>query len=588
VKVFAIAPYEGLKEIIIELGRNQDFELHVEVGDLEKGVELASRAADQGFDIIISRGGTAELIQKKVSIPVIEIEVSGYDMLRVFTLVRDYPGKAAIVGFPPISEGAATVCQILEIDISPFVISKEEEVKPTLKQLLEKGYEVIIGDVITVKEAENLGLNGVLITSGKESILKAFQNAKKIHNYFSILRRKLSIAQQILQEEEEEGFVVFDTTFNSVYSNTCFIEQLNETFKASIKIEEAVKEVISKGEYTSLIENNNVFWKVKGTKLQESEIPLVLFRLQRVETNQKRLSNGINIISSLMNSIPIKSSFIKSNQMKMVIQSAERFSEKEESIWIIGEKGTGKEKLAHYIHYRSSKRSFPLMTINCSHLTAEQWNLLLSEEEGLLASNNNGTIFFKNIDSIALSDQKELMSYLIKNKPKSRIIASSNENISTMIESGAFLYDLYYLLAQLTLSLPPLSKRKEDIDHIARIFINESNTKYGKQIAGIRNEAIGELENYSWPGNITQLKQVINETVLIANGPFIEKEDIHNILKTKLEETEMAQLNLTGTLEEIELRIIRQVWLEEGMNQTKTAERLGINRTTLWRKLKEL
>jgi transcriptional regulator, propionate catabolism operon regulatory protein len=586
VKVLAIAPYEGLKELIIELGSNQDFEIHVEVGDLEKGVELASRAADQGFDIIISRGGTAELIQKKVSIPVIEIEVSGYDMLRVLTLVRDYPGKAAIVGFPPISEGAATVSQLLEIDIPPYVISKEEEVKPTLKQLLEKGYEVIIGDVITVKEAENLGLNGVLITSGKESILKAFQNAKKMHNYFSILSRKLSIAQQILQEEE--GFVVFDTTFNSVYSNACFSEQLNKTFKASIKIEEAVTEVISKGEYTSLMENNNVFWKVKGTQLQGFEISLVLFRLQRVESNQKRLSDGINIISSLMNSSPIKSSFIKSNQMKMVIQSAERYSEKEESIWISGEKGTGKEKLAHYIHYRSSKRSFPLMTINCSLLTAEQWNLLLSEEEGLLASNDNGTIFLKNIDSVALSNQKELMSYLIKNNPKSRIIASSSENILTMVESGAFLYDLYYLLAQLTLSLPPLSKRKEDIDHIARIFINEFNTKYGKQIAGIRNEAIGELENYSWPGNITQLKQVINETVLLANGPFIEKGDINYILKTKLKETELAQLDLTGTLEEIEQRIIRQVWQEEGMNQTKTAERLGINRTTLWRKLKEL
>lgn len=582
----AIAPYEGLKELIIELGSNQDFEIHVEVGDLEKGVELASRAADQGFDIIISRGGTAELIQKKVSIPVIEIEVSGYDMLRVLTLVRDYPGKAAIVGFPPISEGAATVSQLLEIDIPPYVISKEEEVKPTLKQLLEKGYEVIIGDVITVKEAENLGLNGVLITSGKESILKAFQNAKKMHNYFSILSRKLSIAQQILQEEE--GFVVFDTTFNSVYSNACFSEQLNKTFKASIKIEEAVTEVISKGEYTSLMENNNVFWKVKGTQLQGFEISLVLFRLQRVESNQKRLFDGINIISSLMNSSPIKSSFIKSNQMKMVIQSAERYSEKEESIWISGEKGTGKEKLAHYIHYRSSKRSFPLMTINCSLLTAEQWNLLLSEEEGLLASNDNGTIFLKNIDSVALSNQKELMSYLIKNNPKSRIIASSSENILTMVESGAFLYDLYYLLAQLTLNLPPLSKRIEDIDHIARIFINEFNTKYGKQIAGIRNEAIGELENYSWPGNITQLKQVINETVLLANGPFIEKEDINYILKTKVKETELAQLDLTGTLEEIEQRIIRQVWQEEGMNQTKTAERLGINRTTLWRKLKEL
>lgn len=579
----AIAPYEGLRELIIEIGRNQDIEIHVEVGDLEKGVELASSAEEQGYDIIISRGGTAELIQKKVSIPVIEIEVSGYDMLRVLTLVKDYPGKAAIVGFPPISEGAATVCQLLEIDISPFVISKEEEVKPTLKQLLKKGYEVIIGDVITVKEAENLGLNGVLITSGKESILKAFQNAKKIHNYFSILRRKLSIAEQILQAEKD-GFVVFDTTFHNVYSNTCFTEHLNKTFNASIKIEEAVREVVLKGEYTSLIENNNDFWKVKGTMLHGFEMSLVLFRLQRVESDKKRLSNGINF-SSFMNSSPIKSSFIKNNQMKMIIKSAERYSEKKESIWISGEIGTGKEKLAHYIHFRSSKQS--LMTINCSLLTAEQWKLLLSEEDGLLSSNNNGTIFLKNIDSIALSIQKELVSYFKKNYPKARVIASSSENILNMIENGAFLGDLYYLLAQLTLSLPQLSKRKEDIDHIARIFINEANTKYGKQIAGIRNEAIEELENYNWPGNITQLKQVINESVLLANGPFIEKEDMNYILKTKLEETEMAQLDFKGTLEEIEQKIIRRVWLEEGMNQTKTAERLGINRTTLWRKLKE-
>jgi transcriptional regulator, propionate catabolism operon regulatory protein len=586
-KVLAIAPYEGLKELIIDLGRHQNFEIHVEVGDLEKGVELASRAVDQGFDIIISRGGTAELIQKKVSIPVIEIEVSGYDMLRVLTLVRDYPGKAAIVGFPPISEGSATVSQLLEMDISSYVISKEEEVNPTLKQLLKEEYEVIIGDVVTVKEAENLGLNGVLITSGKESILKAFQNAKKTHHYFSVLRNKFSIAQQILQQDED-GFVVFDTTFNSVYSNTCFTEQLNQTFRASIHIEEAVTEVISKGEYSSLIENNDVFWKVKGSKLEGFEQSLVLFRLQRVKSNQEKLSGAINMISSMMNSSPIKSSFIKNKQMKMLLQSAERYSEMKESIWISGEKGTGKEKLAHYIHFHSSKRSFPLMTINCSLLTAEQWNMLLSEEEGLLTSNDNGTIFLKNIDSIALSEQKELMAYLIKNHPKSRMIASSGENILSMIESGTFLYDLYYLLAQLTLSLPPLSVRKEDIDHLARIFINESNTKYGKQMAGIRNEAIEELENYSWPGNITELKQVINETVLLANGPFIEKEDIHSILKSKLKETEMNQLELTGTLEEIEQRIIRQVWLEEGMNQTKTAERLGINRTTLWRKLKEL
>jgi DNA-binding NtrC family response regulator len=307
-----------------------------------------------------------------------------------------------------------------------------------------------------------------------------------------------------------------------------------------------------------------------------------------MESIHKKFSEGINIIPSLMNSSPIKPLFTKNNQMKMVIQTAERYSEKEDSVWISGEKGTGKEKLAHYIHFRSPKHSFPLLTINCSLLTAEQWNNLLSEEEGLLASNDKGTIFLKNIDSLALSIQKELLSYLGANHPKARFIVSSHDNILAMIESGAFLYDLYYTLAQLTLSLPPLSKRKEDIDHIALVFINESNTKYGKQIAGIRNKAIAELENFRWPGNITQLKQVISESVLLANGPFIEKEDINLILKTKIKEAEMDQLDLTGTLEEIEQKIIRRVWLEEGMNQTKTAERLGITRTTLWRKLKDL
>lgn len=346
-------------------------------------------------------------------------------------------------------------------------------------------------------------------------------------------------------------------------------------------------EVISKGEYSSLIESDNVFWKVKGTELEGFELPLVLFRLQRVTSTQKKLSDGITIISSVMNSSPIKSSFIKNNQMKKIIQSAEKFSDKKESIWISGEKGTGKGKLAHYIHFHRSKHTLPLLTINCSLVNEEQWKWLL-EDEGLLASNENGTIFLKNIDTISLSIQKDLLSFLIKHNLKSPIIASSRESILTMIETGAFSSDLYFLLARLTLTLPPLSKRKEDIDHLARIFINETNTKYGKQIAGIRNEAIEELENYSWPGNITQLKQVINETVLLANGPFIEKEDISHILNTKLKETEMAQLNLIGTLEEIEQRIIRQVWQEEGMNQTKTAERLGINRTTLWRKLKEL
>jgi transcriptional regulator with PAS, ATPase and Fis domain len=585
-KIMAIAPYDGLKELIIELGRNEDFDLQVEVGDLEKGVELANSAEEDGIDIIISRGGTAELIQRKISIPVVEIEISGYDMLRTLTLVKDYPGKAAIVGFPPISEGASTVCQLLDIDILTYVISKEAEVKPTLLQLQKEGYEVIIGDVITVKEAENLGLNGVLITSGKESILKAFQAAKKMHHYFFALRQKLIIAQQILQEEKE-GFVVYDPSLNVTYANTFFSEHFIKTFKNKINIKEAVTDVLSQGEVSTIIENDIGFWMVKGTALHGYDTPLVVFRLRSFETNKKQLSNGLQIISSIHDTSPLKSSFTKNNEMKKVEELTEKYSEKDDHIWISGERGTGKEKLAHFIHFRSSRRSYPLIIINCSQLSIDQWNLLLNyQEKEQLSYNEKGTIFFKNIDLLAPAIQLQLLSYLAANQSDCRFITSSRENILAKVESGAFSHDLYYLLAELTLKVPSLADRREDIDQLSRIFISDDNTRYGKQIAGIRNAAIEELEAFHWSGNITQLKQAIRESVLLVDGPFIEKDDVKHVLKTKISEPEITGIDLTGTLEEIEQRIIRQVWLEEDRNQTRTAERLGINRTTLWRKLK--
>lgn len=97
-KVLAIAPYNGLKELMITLGEKEEFELQVEIGDLEEGLTLAKDAIHNGIDIIISRGGTAELIQRELTIPVVEIEVSGYDMLRVLTLAKGYPGKKQLLG----------------------------------------------------------------------------------------------------------------------------------------------------------------------------------------------------------------------------------------------------------------------------------------------------------------------------------------------------------------------------------------------------------------------------------------------------------------------------------------------------------
>lgn len=147
---------------------------------------------------------------------------------------------------------------------------------------------------------------------------------------------------------------------------------------------------------------------------------------------------------------------------------------------------------------------------------------------------------------------------------------------------------LYYRLAEVTLPLPSLRERKEDIEGLSLLYINEYNAKYGKQVVGLRDEAREELERFEWRGNIHQLRQVIEEAVLLAKGLYIEQGEISEVLSTRRMRTEYGKpdFDLSGTLEEIEQRIIQQVLLEEGMNQVKTAERLGISRTTLWRKIK--
>lgn len=588
-RIMAIAPYSGLKELIIKMGKNEDFELQVEVGDLKTGVMLAKEALTNGTDIIISRGGTAELIQKEVPIPVIEIEISGYDMLRVLTLVKDYPGKVALVGFSPIVEGAATICEILNSDISFHTVEHEKEVEPKLVKLKEDGFHIIIGDAIAVRKAEKIGLNGVLLTSGKESVLKAFQNAKKVYALTKRVKRDYLISYNILQTEKD-GIAVYDRDFQLVYSNP-FYQERKSDFEDVLKAENAVEEVLQKGEFQSILHIEDTQWKVTGYSL-ENDSELIVMRIKECRLDYQKDITGVSAIYlDEYSSINIVNTMTTKNEdMKNILIMAERYCHNEESIWITGEKGTGKETLACYIHFNSSRRLYPFTILDCNLVPLESWQSILSldsyDDGSIISINAGGTIFFKNIDSLPMTVQKELINYLMKSKLNCRFIASSGENISELLELGEFQRDLHSILAQLTLNLPSLSERREDIEYLARIYINESNIKFGRQIVGIREEALETLKSFHWYGNIDQFRQIIREIVLEATEQYIENHDVEKVLRRTKIPALKGDLDLTGTLEEIEQRIIKRVWLEEGMNKSRTAERLNINRTTLWRKLK--
>ena len=592
-----IAPYPGLKELIQAMVENEinGHDVQVEIGDLQQGVEIAKLAEKDGIDVIISRGGTAELIQKEVNIPVIDIEVSGYDLLRVLTLIKDYTGKKAVVGFRNITENAATICSLLDIDISIFTVYREEDVIPKLIELQKAGYHFIVGDTVTVRKAEGLGLNGILLTSGKESVLKAFEEAKKIYGLFSVFKEEGMILKSVL-DQNDIGIVVLDRNETLIFSNQFIRKQIRELSVLLSVLRRWVNRIIdNKEEIQTITEIEGEFWKIRGIPLVLDKGSLAAIYLYQAGDSKLRNIPGITVkipqehVSH--NAIHWFSS--QNDLMKKTIQKAKVISLQDESVWITGENGTGKEQMAYLIHSASNRSMYPFVVVDCELVDGEYWNVLFKDEQcggNLLGFNGKGTVYFKKIDKLSLQDQKELLRYLhnlSKDNSHCRFISSSHVDIKRRVEKGLFIHELFYKLSQLTLALPPLRERTEDLEGLTRLFINKYNYEYGKQIAGIRPNALEELKKYHWPGNVDELKQVIKEIVLLSEGPFIESEELEKIMKNKVEINLGHDISLTGTLREIELNIIKKVFIEEDMNYSRTAKRLGINRSTLWRKLKE-
>ncbi|EHS59329.1 sigma-54-dependent transcriptional regulator [Paenibacillus sp. Aloe-11] len=578
-KVLAIAPYEGLKELMIELAEKEQFDLEIEVGDLQAGLRLAKQAVADGVNVIISRGGTAEMIQKEVLVPVVEIEISGYDILRVLTLTKNYNEKTAIVGFPPIAHGAAAVCDVMDMDISTYVTDKDS-VEGLLVRLKAEGYRMIIGDVVTVGKAEQLGLSGVLLTSGRESVLKAFQNAKKIHELMERLKDEFIVPHRIVKESST-GFVVFDENGKSVFANHSAPNPA--VFEQMVQERNAFSVLKEKGFFQGTFRTDQQSWQVEGERLDQSDRMLYSFQIKSSSDVKFREIEGVTMILPFEKNMTYMNhmDMVKSEPMKKLIDESLKLSEMDEHFEIQGRVGTEKELMAEYIHFKSRRHQSPLLIVDALQISDQQWSCLF--EENTIPP--DGTLYIKNIDCTTSEQQKMLLQWLLDSAPKARLITSWAKTPEIDIQEDSVLYPLYELCGRLHIRIPDLKERGEDMIRLANLLIHECNEKFGKQIVGLRPEAEQLLRASMWPGNVDQLRRTMYQCVMQTNTAYVEAHDLETEIYAA-DTTYETGINLQGTLEEIEQDIIRKVFIEENENQTNTAKRLGINRTTLWRKLK--
>ncbi|MCA1950880.1 MAG: sigma-54 dependent transcriptional regulator [Treponema sp.] len=297
------------------------------------------------------------------------------------------------------------------------------------------------------------------------------------------------------------------------------------------------------------------------------------------------------------------------NKMAQVMQTAARCAESDATIVVCGESGTGKELVARFIHERSLRKNQPFVAVNISALAES-----LAESElfghkkgaftgadtdriGRFEMANGGTLFIDEIGDIPVAIQVKLLraiqfgtiERLGENTPRQlnvRIIAATNRNLSALVEQGVFRKDLYYRINVITLELPPLRHRKEDIPVLVEHFINKFNERNHRNVRGLSREAMNALMHHDFPGNVRELENIIERAVVLCRGDIILERDLPPLNKNA--PWQMVEKPYEQQMAEFERSLIEKALNDTKGNKSAAARALGITERHLRSRLERL
>ena len=346
-----------------------------------------------------------------------------------------------------------------------------------------------------------------------------------------------------------------------------------------------------------------------GTALERDQLSAEVMRLKS-ELHQKQ--------SEIVGQAP---------SIRRAIELGLNVADTNTTVLILGESGTGKELIANLIHFNSGRESGPYIKLNCGAIPE---NLLESElfghekgaftdartqRQGRFEEANGGTLFLDEIGEMPLQAQVKLLRVLQDGeftrvggkqviKADVRVIAATNSDLESAIESGQFRKDLYYRLSVFPISLPPLRERPEDVHLLIFHFLELYKEKSGRFVSGISNEAMRALVSYEWPGNVRELENAIERAVIIASGRQIELSDLPDAIGRRVTEAHAyarqeraaaagdgrsiaLDITLPSAMDEIEKQVIMATLDYTAGDKSRAARLLGIGRKTLYRKIDE-
>jgi two-component system response regulator HydG len=316
-----------------------------------------------------------------------------------------------------------------------------------------------------------------------------------------------------------------------------------------------------------------------------------------------------NLRSQVRERYGLRGILAESAAMRRVLDLVARVAPTDATVLLQGETGTGKELIAKAIHHQSPRARGPFVAINCGALPESlleselfghvkgAFTSAVASKRGLFEEADHGTLFLDEIGEATPGTQVKLLRALEEGEIRRvgshapvrvdvRVVAATNRNLAERVQAGAFRDDLYYRLSVISVMLPPLRDRPEDVAVLAEHFVTRVAARLRKAVQGLTPDAVAALLRYPWPGNVRELQNVLERAVILAPGPRIGPDSLPAHVVRGIPPEAIHAGGRPRTAEEMERAHILETLERLGWNLTQAADELGLARTTLWRKLK--
>ncbi len=581
-RLLAVIPYEELRFLFQrEAHTFPDFSITVLTAGKSTALSSVRGALKaSSYDILLAYTEAASLLRGQVDLPVVSLDISVYDLLTTLKIADGSHTPYCIAGSPALIAQIRSLCEALGKTVPLYELRGDQEARTLFLDISERDLSLVVTDTYSASFASELGIRTIQFSYGKETISGAMESCRTLlKSLKTSVRRSLPLSEAL--DHSDLSIAIYDTAGRCLYRNPSFLALEYEGLEEALA--QRIESTSEDSELRFTMRKKCQIFRVVG--IRPADTPdCVIFYIQQC-INWSIPSAFLDIEIDKYAKADNGMRFIADDRTRELIRQVSTNSSAAFPVFVYGETGTGTENCVRFIHSVSSYRDAPFLRVNCELLNEKNWNATLNNPNSPL--NDTGcTIYFKKLQRLSLPMQELLSFYIDDTKllRRNHILSSALCDIQDMVKSGEFRHSLYCKLCGTAIHLPSLNECPDQIAVFAGIFLSQYNDVFGKQVMGFEPEALNLLRHYEWKINMDQLERAVRILVASATGPYITAGDVRwALVHREVLDMDSSWIDLTQPLEKIKECIVEKVYREENMDSTRTASRLGINRSTLWR-----